>query len=180
VKAGARVGVCGVVEAKVGTVDNKGALSVCDFITEYIAPGDGRGVRGAGTRMMSAVLVALGREGDRWAERALHGHVWRHNAEGRKFWEAMGMRTADTVAQDEGRDDARAYPTGGAEGEWGYMRGGWGGVCDRTAARLALHAEGGDPAMVVATYDTMESLREDEGVHRAVVDAVQRVHGRAG
>ena len=174
VRAGAAVGVCGVIRRVVGTVDGKGPQRTCDFITEYIAPGGGKGARGAGTRMLGRVAVALGREADESAARGVHGHVWGQNKQGREFWEGVGMHVAPTVAWDAADAEARVYEVEEG-GDWEYMRGDWGVMCGRVAERLEQHDEE-EPTTSMAVFNTLEDLRGEIAVHAAVVAAVRRVH----
>ena len=157
----------------------------CDFVTEYIAPGAGQERRrGAGTRMMARVVVEMGREGDEWAHRGVHGHVWGQNEGGRGFWAAVGMRVAmgedggESATEVEGTVEGRAYEVGGTAGQWGYMRGRWGVVCERVAARLGSSAEA--PELVSYMYENLEDMKMDKAVYKAVAAAIRKEHGRLG
>ena len=140
IREGWAVGVCGI-EAKhtkprSGIENNRRAETrVCDFITEYIAPGGGNGSRGAGTRMMAAVMTAIGAEGQE--ERGVHGHIRRGNTAGKKFWKGMGMHTTMWADKsDKGKEESRVYEVEGTKGEWGYMRNTWGTIGKDATTRL--------------------------------------------
>jgi hypothetical protein len=129
--------------------------------------------------MLARVAAELGREDDVWSRRGVHGHVWSQNEKGRGFWAAVGMDVSYT--EDEGSGGAvegRAYEVDGEEGEWGYMRGKWGTVCEAVAARLGRHTS--EPALVSYTYDNLEDMKLDKAVYKAVAKAIREEHGRAG
>ena len=72
--------------------------------------------------MMAAVMTAIGAEGQ--DERGVHGHIWRGNIAGKKFWKGMGMHTTMGADRNEkSKEESRVYEVEG------------------TKKRMGLHAE---------------------------------------
>ena len=87
------IGICGIITKKTrkweieknkeGRENIRSHDTECDFITEYIAPGGGKGDKGAGTRMMAAMITADEKEGEE--ERGIHAHIYGRNEKGKTF-----------------------------------------------------------------------------------------------
>ena len=78
IKAGWAVGVCGWQRREEqavsdGTGGTREETRVCDFITEFVAPGGGYGRAGAGTELLGEVKRRCVSRGGR----EIHGHVWK-------------------------------------------------------------------------------------------------------
>ena len=174
----------------------EGVSVVCDFITEFIAPGIGYGQRGAGLRLLGEVYahmlqgygerdyvgkgVRSGEEGQECEEgREVHGYVGKGN-DAIKWWEARGMYTVWGCEDPEGWWDGtgmtrRVYRTDEPD-DTGYMRSTWKRV--NTVMDSPALTEKGERA--VKWYDTIEALRADKEIYKAVRAVIRATHVKDG
>ena len=157
------IGICGLAtrQAKQEGAETGARWVDCDFLTEYIAPGGGKGVKGAGTRLMEKVIETNGEGID---ERAVHGHIRKNNTTGRMFWDAMGMTTNLAGDDNTGWKEGRIWQTRDNKGEWGYMRGNWQTIAAQTAARATEHQKGPRPRQYTMTYHTIEEMKRSSTI----------------
>jgi hypothetical protein len=116
------------------------------------------------------LLHELWRRGGAKADGEVHGYVWRGNVKAQKWWGRRGLSTVWVSREADGWGDGkgvtrRAYKAEN-ENEYGYMRGEWVDVCGKEDP--ALDEEGKRIRRICKMYDTIEAMKEDKAVYRAL------------